>query len=100
MKLNYHVIGGGRLFALRRKHTTLLFLLVAARRSGSCSLIGGRRADLLHHVESDRVGSIQLSSKHSLASSIIASRLVLPIVVTIGQLCIDLAGRIEVLIYE
>jgi hypothetical protein len=35
-----------------------------------------------------------------LASSVITSGLVLPSVVTIRQLCIDLEGRVEILVYE
>jgi hypothetical protein len=49
------------LLALRNKHNKLLLLLAAARRNSGCSLIGGRRVDLLCHAGSDRVGSNQLS---------------------------------------
>jgi hypothetical protein len=51
----------GRLFALRSKHITLLFLLGATQRSSGCSLINDRRADLLYHVRSDGDGSNWLS---------------------------------------
>jgi hypothetical protein len=41
--------------------SVLLLLLAAARRNSGCSLIGDRRADLLHHAGSDWVGSNRLS---------------------------------------
>jgi hypothetical protein len=36
----------------------------------------------------------------SLASIVIARRIVLPVMVTIGQLHIDWVGRVEVLVYD
>jgi hypothetical protein len=95
-----HLIGRCRLFALGRKHKMLLLQGTAAQRSNDCKLIDSRRVDLRRHAGPDRIMSSRLRRSCSLASIIIALGIVLPVVATIGHLCIDWAGRVEILVYE
>jgi hypothetical protein len=95
-----HLIRGRRLFALGSKHKAFLPLGTTAQRSSGCKLIGGRRADLRCRAGPDWIRSSRLRGRCSLASIIIALGIVLPVVATIGHLCIDRAGRVEILVYE
>jgi hypothetical protein len=95
-----HLIGWHRQFALVNKHKVFLLQLTAAQRSGGYKLIDGRRADLLRHAGPDQIRNSRLSCRCSLASIVIIRRIVLPIMVTIGQLCIDWAGKVEILVYD
>jgi hypothetical protein len=95
-----HLIRGRMLFTLGSKHKVFLLRGTAAQRSSSCKLIGGRRADLRCCVGPNRIRSSRLRGRCSLASIVIALGIVLPIVATIRHLCIDRAGRVEILVYE
>jgi hypothetical protein len=95
-----HLIGGRRLFALGNKRKAFLLRMTTAQRSGSCKLIGGRREDLRHHARPDQIRNSRLSGRCSLASIVITRRIVLSIMITIGQLRIDWAGRVEILVYD
>jgi hypothetical protein len=63
--------------------------MIAAQRSGDRKLISGRREDLRRHAGPDQIRNNQLILRGSLASVIIARRIVLPLMVTIGQFRID-----------
>jgi hypothetical protein len=74
--------------------------MTTAQRSGGHKLIGVRREDLRRHVGPDQIRNSRLSRRCSLASIVIARRIILPVMVTIGQLRIDWVGRVEVLVYD
>jgi hypothetical protein len=95
-----HLIGRRMLFALGSKHKVFLLWRTVAQTSSGCKLVGGRRADLRRRAGPDQMRNSRLSSRCSLASIVIARRIVLPVVVTIGHLRIDWTGRVEILVYD
>jgi hypothetical protein len=74
--------------------------MTAAQRSGGRKLIDGRREDLFHYAGHDQPRNNWLSRRCSLASIVITRRIVLSVMVTIVQLRIDWAGRVEILVYD
>jgi hypothetical protein len=74
--------------------------MTAAQRSGGRKLIDDRREDLRRHARPDHIRNNRLSRRCSLASIVITRRIILPIMVTIGQLRIDWASRVKILVYD
>jgi hypothetical protein len=99
-EFSYHLIVRHRLFALGSKHKAFLLRRTAAQMSSGRKLIGGRRVDLRRHAGPDRIRSSRLRGRCNLASIVIALRIVLPVVATIGHLRIDRASRVEILPYQ